>query len=117
MAKQWQEMTPAEKRADLCDKWLNPPGAKFDSPKAEKEYKARVQRLLDALNMKKPDRVPVFPMQGFFAAYYAGYTPFDVMYDYKKSMEAFSRMITETAPPFHVGHLAGWVGGEKRCQG
>ena len=105
MAKEWKEMTPAEKRADLCDKWLNPPGARYDSPKAEKEYTGRVQRFLDALNMKKPDRVPVFPMQGFFAAYYAGYTPYDVMYDYKKSMEAFSRMITETAPDAHSSIL------------
>jgi uroporphyrinogen-III decarboxylase len=101
MAKEWKDMTPAEKRADLCDKWLNPPGAKFDSPKAEKDYKGRVQRILDALNMKKPDRVPICPMQGFFAAYYGGYTPYDVMYDYNKAMEAFSKMILETAPDVH----------------
>ena len=86
MAKEWKDMTPAEKRADLCDKWLNPPGAKFESPQAEKEYKGRVQRFLDALNLKKPDRVPCFPMQGFFAAYYGKLTPYDVMYDYDKLM-------------------------------
>ncbi len=101
MAKTWEEMTPAEKRADLSDKWLNPPGAKYESPKAEKEYKARVQRFLDALNRKKPDRIPVFPMQGFFAAYYAGYTPYDMMYDYAKADEAFTKMIVETAPDGH----------------
>ena len=101
MAKQWEEMTPAEKRADLCDKWLNPPGAKFDSPQAEKDYKGRVQRFLDALTMKKPDRVPVFPMQGFFGAYYGGYTPYEVMYDYDKLMESFTKMIVECAPDAH----------------
>jgi uroporphyrinogen-III decarboxylase len=101
MAKEWEQMTPAEKRADLCDKWLNPPGAKFESPKAEKEYKARVQRFLDAFAMKKPDRVPCFPMQGFFAAYYAGYTPYDVMYDYDKAMEAFTKMIVDMDPDGH----------------
>ena len=101
MAKEWEQMTPAEKRADLCDKWLNPPGAKFESPESEKEYKARVQRFLDALNLKRPDRVPVFPMQGFYAAYYAGYTPYDVMYDYNKAMEAFTKMIVDMAPDAH----------------
>lgn len=101
MAQQWEEMTPAERRADLCDKWLNPPGAQFESPQAEKDYKTRVQRFLDALNMKKPDRVPVFPMQGFFAAYYGGYTPYDVMYDYDKLMESYVKMIVELAPDAH----------------
>ena len=101
MAKEWEQMTPAEKRADLCDKWLNPPGIKYASPQAEKDYKGRVQRFLDALNMKKPDRVPCFPMQGFFAAYYAGYTPYDVMYDYAKADEAFTKMTVETAPDAH----------------
>jgi uroporphyrinogen-III decarboxylase len=95
MAKEWQQMTPAEKRADLCDKWLNPPGAQFESPAAEKEYKARVQRFQDALNMKKPDRVPIFPMQGFYAAYYDDMTPYDVMYDYDKLMSSFVKMIVD----------------------
>jgi len=101
MTKQWEEMTPAEKRADLCDKWLNPPGAKYESPAAEKDYKGRVQRILDALYMKKPDRVPVFPMQGFFAAYYCGYTPYDVMYDYDKLMSSFTKMMVDMAPDAH----------------
>jgi uroporphyrinogen-III decarboxylase len=101
MAKEWSQMTPAEKRADLCDKWLNPPGVKFESPTAQKEYKARVQRFQDALNMKKPDRVPVFPMQGFFGAYYGGYTPYDVMYDYNTLMESYVKMIVECNPDAH----------------
>jgi uroporphyrinogen-III decarboxylase len=105
MAKEWSQMTPAEKRADLCDKWLNPPGAKFASPQAEKDYKGRVQRFLDAFNKKKPDRVPCFPMQGFFAAYYSGITPYDVMYDYQKADEAFTKMIVETAPDAHSSIL------------
>jgi uroporphyrinogen-III decarboxylase len=103
MAKTWEEMTPAEKRADLCDKWLNPPGTKFDSPKAEKEYKARVQRFLDALNMKKPDRVPIYPMFGLFAAYYSKMTPYDMMYDYDKLMQAFVKYIVDMQPDAQSG--------------
>ncbi len=105
MAKEWEQMTTAEKRADLCDKWLNPPDAKYESPQAKKDYQGRVQRFLDAFNKKKPDRVPCFPMQGFFAAYYCGYTPYDVMYDYNKADEAFTRMIVETAPDAHSSIL------------
>ncbi|OGN99621.1 MAG: hypothetical protein A2Y58_05580 [Chloroflexi bacterium RBG_13_51_52] len=74
---------------------------KFNSPDAEKDYKARVQRILDAINLKKPDRVPVFPMMGFFPAYYAGYTPYDVMYDYDKLMSSFSKYVLDFQPDAH----------------
>ncbi len=102
MAKQWEQMTPDEKHAELVDKWLNPPDPNFESPAAEKAYKERVQRIVDALHMKKPDRVPVFPMFGFFAAYYSGYTPYDVMYDYDKLMSSFVKYMVDFQPDAHA---------------
>jgi len=101
MPKTWEEMTPDERKNDLVDKWLSPPGAKFESPNAEKAYKGRVQRIMDAMNLKKPDRVPIFPMFGFFAAYYSGYTPYDVMYDYDKLDKAFTKYIVDLQPDAH----------------
>jgi hypothetical protein len=101
MEKQWEEMTTAEKHADLVGKWLSPPEAKFASPATEKAYKARVQRILDAVYLKKPDRVPVFPMTGFFGAYYAGYTPYDVMYDYDKLFSSFKKYVVDMEPDAH----------------
>ncbi len=102
MAKQWEEMTPAEKRADLDGKWMSPLEAKYNSAEAEKEYKARVQRILDAVNMKQPDRVPVIPMVGFFGAYISGLTPYDVMYDYDKLMSSFAKYVLEYKPDGHL---------------
>jgi hypothetical protein len=102
MAKPWEEMTPSEKRADLDSKWLSPAGAKYDSAEAEKEYKARVHRILDAMNMKKPDRVPVVPNYGFFPAYYAGFTPYEVMYDYDKLMSSFKKYVLDMQPDAHA---------------
>jgi uroporphyrinogen-III decarboxylase len=101
MEKKWEEMTPDEKRNDLIAKWLSPAGVKFVNAEAEKGYKARVQRILDAVNMKKPDRVPVFPMTGFFPAYYAGFTPYDVMYDYDKLMSSFRKYVLDMQPDAH----------------
>jgi uroporphyrinogen-III decarboxylase len=101
MEKKWEEMTPDEKKNDLIDKWLSPAGIKFASDEAEKSYKGRVQRILDAASLKKPDRVPVFPMTGFFPAYYAGFTPYDVMYDYDKLMSSFSKYVLEMQPDAH----------------
>jgi hypothetical protein len=102
MPKQWEAMTPDEKHADLVDKWFNPPEAKYESPAAEKAYQDRIQRLLDAMKLKKPDRVPVFPMFGFFGAYYSGYTPYDVMYDYDKLDESFTKYIVDLQPDAHA---------------
>jgi len=102
MEKQWEAMTAKEKREDLCAKWLSPP-VEFASAEAEKEYKARVTRILDAAAMKKPDRVPVFPMTGFFPAYYGGFTPRDVMYDYDKLMSSFKKYVLEMQPDAHGG--------------
>lgn len=101
MEKTWEAMTADEKKNDLIGKWLSPPGVKFNSPDAEKGYKARVQRILDAVNLKKPDRVPVFPMMGFFPAYYAGFTPYDVMYDYDKLMSSHVKYVLDMEPDAH----------------
>ena len=101
MEKKWEAMTADEKRADLFAKWLSPPGVKFASPEAEKGYKERVTRIKDAIELKKPDRVPVFPMTGFFPAYYAGFTPRDVMYDYDKLMSSFSKYVLDFQPDAH----------------
>jgi hypothetical protein len=101
MEKTWEQMTPGERKNDLCSKWLSPPEAKFENPEAEKAYKDRVQRILDAMNLKKPDRVPVFPMFGFFGAYYSGMTPYDVMYDYDMLDKSFTKYIVELQPDAH----------------
>ncbi len=104
MEKKWEEMTPEERNESLIDKWMNPEGAEYSSPDAEKVYKERVTRFLDAIQLKKePDRVPVAPMFGFFAAYYSGYTPQDVMYDYDKLFESFKKCYLELLPDAHGG--------------
>ena len=56
--KAWAAMTPAERSADRIEKWRDP-GAPFVSPQAEADYKARVGRLIAAINLEEPDRVPV----------------------------------------------------------
>ncbi|MBN2238464.1 MAG: hypothetical protein JW712_01715 [Dehalococcoidales bacterium] len=103
MSKEWAKMTPAERREDLVNRWLNPEGAEYVSPEAEKEYKARVTRFLDAINLREPDRIPVYPVYGFFPAYYCGYTPYDAMYDYDKLFEAWEKCHLETLPDAHGG--------------
>jgi uroporphyrinogen-III decarboxylase len=101
MEKKWEEMSADEKHESLVQRWLSPSDIKYVDAKAEKEYKARVQRFLDAIYLKKPDRVPVFPMTGFFGAYYSGLTPRDVMYDYDKLFSSFKKYILDFQPDAH----------------
>ncbi len=112
MEKKWEEMSSDEKQEALFQRWLSPkdPGGndlKFQSPQAEKAYKERVTRLIDAIQLKKlPDRVPVFTIHGFFPAFYAGFTPQDVMYDYDKLNMAFKKYVLDFAPDGHIGSVA-----------
>ena len=55
----WAQLTPAQKREYRLNQFLNPTNVKFVSPEAEKAYKIRAQRYVDAYNVKEPDRVPV----------------------------------------------------------
>ena len=106
------ELTSDQKQEALFQSWLSPQGIQFTSPDAEKAYKARVTRIKDAVQLKKlPDRVPVIPMTGFFPAYAAGLTPYDVMYDYTKMLSAWKKFVTDFEPDAHGG-AAGSVPGK-----
>jgi uroporphyrinogen-III decarboxylase len=114
MAKQWEEMSSDEKQEEFFNRWLSPKDPqgndlKFQSPQAEKDYKDRITRIKDAIQMKKlPDRVPFFVAPSFFPAYYAGITPQEAMYDYEKCRMAFKKFVLDFKPD---GHLAAYVPG------
>ncbi len=97
-------LTSSEKQEAYFDKLLNPPDIKFASPEAEKKYKSRVTRIKDAVQMKKlPDRVPVTVFPSFFPAYNAGFTPYDMMYDYTKLSKAFWKFLRDFEADAHIG--------------
>jgi uroporphyrinogen-III decarboxylase len=96
--------TPAEKQEEFFAKWISPEGAKFASPQAEQNYKARATRIKDAIQMKKlPDRVPAFVLPSFFPVYHAGMTPREAMYDYEKCVAAFKKFMLEFEPDGNLG--------------
>ena len=104
MEKKWEEMSSDEKQEEMFNKWLSPQGIEFVSPEAEKAYKERVTRIKDAIQLKKkPDRIPALALPSFFPAFYAGYTPYDVMYDYDKCAEAWRKFVLDFEPDAHMG--------------
>jgi hypothetical protein len=120
MEKKWEEMSSDERQEAQFQVWLSPKDPqgndlKFQSPAAEKAYKERVNRFKDAIQMKKkPDRVPVFNIYGFYPAPYAGFTPQEVMYDYDKCVEAWNKFVLDFAPDGHIGAYV--PGSGKLCE-
>jgi uroporphyrinogen-III decarboxylase len=104
--KQWSEMTWQEKREERFKKWAFPQDIKFNSLAAKKKYQERVTRMIKAIKMEIPDRVPVHLTSGSIIAYNAGFTLKDVIYDYSKIMPAWVKWLqdydqdTNDAPGF-----------------
>lgn len=64
----------------------------------EELYKEREKRVLDAIALKKPDRVPILTHFSFFPAKYSGMTIEEVMYDPDKLWKAQWKTMTEFEP-------------------
>ena len=47
--KKWADLSAEERREDRFTRWLSPPDIKFNSPEAEKGYKARVTRFIKVI--------------------------------------------------------------------
>ena len=89
--KKWVEMTWQEKREERFKKWLSAPGVNFISPEAREGYKARATRIIKAIKLEKPDRVPCQIPGGSFPAYYSGLDLKTVMYDYEAMRRAWMK--------------------------
>ena len=91
----WAELTPQQKRDIRLERWASGEGIKFDSPEAEKNYKARATRLAKAARMEIPDRVPCMVPTGWFPAINAGITLKEAMYDPEKMKKAWLKFVDE----------------------
>jgi uroporphyrinogen-III decarboxylase len=111
MAKEWSAMTWQERREERFKRWLSPTDVKFSSPEAEKKYKARATRMMKAIKMEIPDRVPVHIPTGSIVAYNAGLTLREVMYDYSKIKPAWIKFLQDydqdsaSSPGFFSGKV------------
>ena len=112
MDKKWEEMSADEKQEVQFQKLLAPKdpegnALKFQSPEAEVDYKASINRIKDAVQLKKtPDRVPVTILPSMFPYINAGMTVEEAMYDYDKCTAAFKKFILECKPDMNIGASA-----------
>jgi hypothetical protein len=92
--KEWSDMTWQEKREQRFAKWLDTSDLRI-SPEAEKKYKAKLTRIIQAIKMEIPDKVPLHIPTGSIVAYNAGLTLKEVLDDYKKIIPAWRKFLKD----------------------
>jgi uroporphyrinogen-III decarboxylase len=107
MQKEFENMTPAEKRNARLQKWLAAEEIKFPTETAKTLYQARLKRIIDAINMQVPDRVPCMLPVGSFPAYYNGIDTYTAMYDYEAAKKAVIRFLHEFESDTASGMMSG----------
>jgi hypothetical protein len=94
----WTKLSPAEKLEAHFAEWTSPQGMEFATPEAERAYKERAQMVKDVVPLKKPVRVPICPMVGFYPFAYAGVTGEEAMYDTGKLGLALNKFHADFLP-------------------
>lgn len=87
-AKPWER-----KREQRFQTWLSAPDIHFASAAAEQGYRARLTRIIRAIQVEKPDRVPCILPAGQFPAPYAGISVRTAMYDYEEMKRAWRKFL------------------------
>ena len=69
----------------------------------EELYFQRLNRVLDSVSLKKPDRIPLIPQFEAFPLFYAGNSIQSAMYNYKKVGQSLDRFYEEFQPDLGWG--------------
>jgi hypothetical protein len=77
--------------AARMERWAEAPEVAFASAQVRAAYRERVGLLWDAIELRKPKRVPVAPWMGLFPIRYSGLTAREAFYDREKLAQASRR--------------------------
>jgi hypothetical protein len=102
----WDQLDWRERRERRFQRWLSAPGVEFQSDSVERDYKERVQLLIDAITLKKSTRVPAAALCGFFIGKHSGLTKKEFMYDYDRAALAITKYHEDFLPDFQGGPVA-----------
>jgi uroporphyrinogen-III decarboxylase len=95
---EFAKMTPSEKYNARIDEWKNPADIRFAGPHVKAVYQQRVQMFVDAIELKKPERVPVALNIGFYPCVYASVSFKEGTYDYAKLAYAINKYHKDFRP-------------------
>ncbi len=102
----WKSLSPDEKMQARFDFWLSGAGAKFNNEKARETFRRRVQRIIDVVQLKKPDRVPCTPMVDAYMADYSGINYGDFLYSPEKAEKAIVKFHRDFQPDYSMVMIA-----------
>ncbi len=102
----WDQLDWRERRERRFQRWLSAPGVEFQSETAQQAYEERVQLLIDAISLKKPARVPVTALCGFFVGKHSGLTKKEFMYDYERAAAAITKYHEDFLPDSQAASVA-----------
>ncbi|MGB9886423.1 MAG: uroporphyrinogen decarboxylase family protein [Moorellales bacterium] len=103
-------MPQNQQASDLAREWFEGQGISFEGELAAEAYRARARRILEAVRLREPDRVPVCPLVGFFPVYYAGLTVEEAMYDAERACRAWEKYVEDFEPDAFQGPGLVWPG-------
>jgi hypothetical protein len=106
MFEDWQQLGWKERRERRFQRWLSARGVEFADDSAREKYVARVQGMIDAIELRKPERVPVSANVHFYSAKYSGLSKKEAMYDYQKMAQALIKFHEDFQPDFQVKPVA-----------
>ena len=102
----WDKLDWKERRERRFQRWLSAPNVQFQSDAARQAYQERAQLLIDAIQLKKPARVPVTTSTGYFVGKHSGLTKKQSMHEYDKVAAAIIKYHEDFMPDFQTSSVA-----------
>jgi hypothetical protein len=81
----WGNLDWKGRRERRFHRWLAATGVPFAGDSARQAYTERIQLFIDALALKKPARVPVNSVMGFYPTKFGGLSLKEAMYEFEKA--------------------------------
>lgn len=94
--------TPEAKLQRRFAAWLSVEDKPFESEEIACDYRQRVQRFVDIVDLKEPDEIPTVMMAGGFVARYGGISLADTFYDIEKSTRANEKFMEDFRPQYFL---------------
>jgi len=94
----WASLSADQRYAVRAGAWSEAEGLESASPEVAAAYGERVALLHDAVELRRPSRVPIPPLMGLFPARYGGCIARDACHDPPKLAQAMRRCHEDFMP-------------------
>ncbi len=96
----WDRLDWRQRRQRRFDRWFAARSVPFAGDEARRAYTERLQMFIDALELKKPARVPVNAVMGFYPTKFGGLTLKESMYEFERAGAAWTAFYEHFQPDY-----------------